>query len=147
MPYYVLATFVSCLRYNRTAIIHSSLFVLQTSFTHKIKHQRKQAIQRLLEAPHNGPRSSSTCSGVSCSIPRSSASCSASNGESESATSAQKLTITRRSSGYQKRSSNAQRRDALVEYLSSMDPFSTPSCPVCVESIELGRRDEWRARA
>ena len=50
--------------------------------------------QRLLEAfagVHNVPRSSSTCSGVSCSIPRSSASCSASGGDSESVTSAQKL--------------------------------------------------------
>jgi len=50
--------------------------------------------QRLLagfRGAHNGPRSSSRCSGVSNSIPRSSASCSASGGESESVASDQKL--------------------------------------------------------
>ena len=75
----VLAKFVSCLPYNRRAIVHSSLFF---PFTYS------SSTQRLLEAPQNGPRSNSTCSGVSCSIPRSSASCLVECGESESATSA-----------------------------------------------------------
>ena len=88
---YVPAKFVSCLRYNRRAITLSPLFFTNSMNT-----------QPLLEATHNGPHSNSRCSGVSCSIPRSSASLSClSCGESGSGN-AKKLT-TRRSSALPKK--------------------------------------------
>ena len=76
----VLAKFVSCLPYIEGPSYTLLFFFFPFTYS--------SSTQCLLEAPQNGPRSNSTCSGVSCSIPRSSASCLVSCGESESATSA-----------------------------------------------------------
>ena len=38
-------------------------------------------------------------------------------------------------------------RGVLIEYFSSPDPFGTPFGPLGVQRVELGGRDERRARA
>ena len=31
----------------------------------------------------------------------------------------------------------------LGEHFTSVDPFGAPSCPICVQRVQLGGRDEW----